>query len=709
VAPLSPASRQIRFGEFILDLDTAELRKNGYQSTLQGQPFQILQILVERPGSLVTRDELKKRLWPSDTFVDFDQGLNKAIKRLREALEDSADHPRFIETLPRRGYRFIGTLDGAGMSHSSPADPNKFTAAGPRRTQVAAAMIVLLFLFIASLAIWWRASRSPGAPAVEVVPLIALQGMQFTPAFSPDGNQVAFAGLVQPNAPGIYTTLVDGEKVLRLTDNSGDCCPTWSPDSRRIAFVRYSDSTKEMSFYEISAFGGAEHKLYTGQANFRRGGARMDWSPDGKFIAFSEPASNGLESRIALLSLSDLSMRPLTSPLQPEYDCEPVFSPDGTMVAFARGSHGGNRRDLFIIPVSGGRPRQITFGHSNESPVWTQNGKEIVFSSQLGGLSSLWRVSASGGAPRPVSGVGAVALKPSVARKGNELVYEHVVSSESIWRLDLEDEKHSVGASERIISSRGINSRPDVSPDGTKIVFESDRLGYSDIWYCNSNGTNCSQLTSLHGTAGAPRWSPDGHFIVFEFQSQGFYQLYVLELPGGQPRLVPTVSGADSGAPSWSRDGQWIYFYSNREKGPFQLWKVPARGGSPIRVTKNGGVHGIESVDGRFLFYSKLEQPGLWLTPLDGSEEQQILDQPPGFDWHSWAPVPNGIYYLDVRDPRDAKISFFDLRTHKSTPIIGLKPAPSYHGLTVSPNGRSIFYTQFESADSYVMLVKNFR
>jgi len=108
VAPSSPASRQIRFGEFILDLDTAELRKNGSHSTLQGQPFQILQILVERPGSLVTRDELKKRLWPSDTFVDFDQGLNKAVKRLREALKDSADHPRFIETLPRRGYRFIG-------------------------------------------------------------------------------------------------------------------------------------------------------------------------------------------------------------------------------------------------------------------------------------------------------------------------------------------------------------------------------------------------------------------------------------------------------------------------------------------------------------------------------------------------------------------------------------------------------------------------
>lgn len=393
--------------------------------------------------------------------------------------------------------------------------------------------------------------------------------------------------------------------------------------------------------------------------------------------------------------------------MRPEYDCEPVFSPDGKLVAFARVSHGGNRRDLFIIPVSGGRPRQITFGQSSESPAWTENGREIVFSSQLGGLPSLWHVSASGGTPRPVSGVGAVALMPSIPRKGDQLAYQHVVSSESIWRLDLKDEKHSVGTPTRIISSRGINCRPDVSPDGTKIVFESDRLGYSDIWYCDSNGNNCAQLTSLHGTAGAPRWSADGHSVVFEFQSQGFYQIYIVEVPGGQPRFVPTLSGGDSGAPSWSRDGQWIYFYSNREKGPFQLWKVAAQGDSPLRVTKNGGVHGIESADGRVLFYSKIEQPGLWMTPLDGGEEQQILDQPPGFDWHSWAPVPNGIYYLDVRDSKDAIIEFFDLRTRTSTPIIDLKPAPSYHGPTVSP-GRFISYTQFESEDSYITLVKNF-
>src|ERR1700732_788538 len=100
----------VRFGEFQLDLRTRELRSNGHRSFLQEQPFHVLAALLDRPGQLVTRDELMKQLWPSDTFVDFDQSLNKAVNRLREALDDSAEQPRFIETVPRRGYRFISPV-----------------------------------------------------------------------------------------------------------------------------------------------------------------------------------------------------------------------------------------------------------------------------------------------------------------------------------------------------------------------------------------------------------------------------------------------------------------------------------------------------------------------------------------------------------------------------------------------------------------------
>src|SRR5262245_27162218 len=102
-----PSPKHVRFGRFALDLDTGELSSNGEKSTLSDKAFKLLTALLEKPGQLVTREELKKRLWGADTFVDFDVSLNKAVNRLREALEDSSERPHFIETLPKRGYRFV--------------------------------------------------------------------------------------------------------------------------------------------------------------------------------------------------------------------------------------------------------------------------------------------------------------------------------------------------------------------------------------------------------------------------------------------------------------------------------------------------------------------------------------------------------------------------------------------------------------------------
>src|SRR5437763_10967324 len=112
----------IRFGVFEVELRTGELRKQGVRIKLRDQPFQILQLLLAHPGEVVSRDELQKQLWPADTFVDFDRGLNKAVNHLRDALGDSAENPRFIETLPKRGYRFIAPVD-AGQSNGHPLEP----------------------------------------------------------------------------------------------------------------------------------------------------------------------------------------------------------------------------------------------------------------------------------------------------------------------------------------------------------------------------------------------------------------------------------------------------------------------------------------------------------------------------------------------------------------------------------------------------------
>jgi Tol biopolymer transport system component/DNA-binding winged helix-turn-helix (wHTH) protein len=700
----------LRFLDFQVSLNTGEVWKAGVRLKLQDQPFKVLSMLLQRPGQVVTREELRELIWPEESFGDFDHAINLAVNKLRSTLGDSADVPHLIETLPRRGYRFIAPVESESAPRgSTPAVAkrrlDRLTASWAWIGVGAVALVLL-----SAISIWQLRKRAePSLSSLEAVPLVAMLDKQETPAFSPDGNQVAFA-VSEGQHAGIYTTLIGGEKSLKLTDNPGDCCPTWSPDGRQIAFVRSLSEKErtERSFYVIPALGGSEHKLYTGPSNAVWGCNQLDWSPDGQVLAFSEPPENGVRSRITLLSVADLTTRPLTSPRNQEFDCVPAFSPDGSTIAFGRGFLGADKGDLFVVSISGGDPRQLTTGNSGGSPSWTQDGKEIVFSSPMGGLRSLWRVPASGGTARPVAGVGEFADNPSVSHKGNQLVYEHTAHTNYIWRLDLKDVKHAFGSPTRVLSARGFNLRPSFSPDGKKIVFESDRLGYSDIWYCESDGSNCLQLTSLHGISGTARWSPDGHYISFESKSQDYYEIYVMEIPSGRPHLVPTFPGIDNAIPTWSRDGKRIYFSSADEKGTWQIWSVPFKGGSPVQVTRNGGVHAIESDDGRFLYYGKNDQPGVWKIPLAGGAETRVLDQPRC--WCDWQLVPAGIYFLNESFKPNGRIGFFDFATGETTPIFNLeKPLTIFGGLAVSPDGRSLLYTQTELDDSYIMLVKNFR
>jgi Tol biopolymer transport system component/DNA-binding winged helix-turn-helix (wHTH) protein len=694
------------FSIFEVDPRSGELRRNGVRLKVQDQPFHILVKLLEHAGELVTREELRSTLWPADTFVDFDNGLNMAMNRLREVLGDVPERPTFIETVPRHGYRFIAPVEKpSSHAPSERAGASKQTlerlAARARRIRSGVTLLVLLCGFGA----WWfwRNRAAAPLPPIEVVPLVGLPGFEHSPAFSPDGNQVAFALHGKENS-GIYTTVVGGEKSLRLTSNSGDCCPRWSPDGRQVAFSRPSD--EGVAIYVMPAFGGTEHRLYSGPVSlFPRS---LDWSPDGKVLAFSESRADRTHTWIGLLSLVDSTIRPLTSPSGQNLDFGPTFSPDGLTVAFVRGIVAGVVEDLYVVPAASGAPKRLTFDNCFILGItWTPDGRDIVFSSMRGGLASLWRISASGGTPRPVAGVGTGSW-PSISPKGNQLVYQNEGFKSDIWRVDLRDEKHRQGPPAQVISGKGENGRPHFSPDGKRIAFESNRLGYFEIWACDSDGSNCGQLTSLRGTAGAARWSPDGHYIAFEFRPKEHSEVYLLEVGGGMPRLLATLPGADNGGPNWSRDGKWIYFYSDRGGGPFQLWKIQFKGGPPVQVTRNGGVFAAESVDGRSLYYSKLDVPGIWKMPLQGGEETRILDQPAGDDWYNWALARNGIYFLDSSIRTNATVKFFDFATGKKISISTSDKPPSI-GLALSPDARSILYVQGESFESTIMLVKNFQ
>ncbi|MCP5115143.1 MAG: hypothetical protein GY953_30290, partial [bacterium] len=176
--------RSARFGAFEVDLRAGELRKSGVKLKLQEQPFRVLAVLVERRGEVVTREELRQQLWQDDTFVDFDHGLNTAINKIREALGDSASHPRFVETLPRRGYRFVGAVEGLGAKDGA--------RSLWRKRPVRWVAIAALLLLAIGAVVWLRPSTEPDLPPPVTVPFTSFVGRERAPAFSPDGEEVAF-------------------------------------------------------------------------------------------------------------------------------------------------------------------------------------------------------------------------------------------------------------------------------------------------------------------------------------------------------------------------------------------------------------------------------------------------------------------------------------------------------------------------------------
>jgi Tol biopolymer transport system component len=483
----------------------------------------------------------------------------------------------------------------------------------------------------------------------------------------------------------------------------------WSPDGRRIAFCRIQEG--QSGIYIIQALGGSERKLRSAawkEETFDQvlwSARRLSWSPDGKSIAFSDSAIAGEPYSISSISVDSQEVRPLTSLRSPRWESNPAFSPDGKMLAFTRALQAFEA--IYVMPVSGGQEQLLVSDKSNHwGLAWTADGRSIVFANAgwpiWGGW--LWKVSAHGGEPERLQ-FGEDGIQPSI--RGNRLVYVRQTANLNIWRRKFEG-LHARGPAERLISSTRMESGPQLSPDGTKIAFESTRSGAYEVWMCRSDGTGFVQLTQFNSSTGTPRWSPDGRQIAFDSRTTGDAEIYVIDVEGGAPRRL-TNEKSNEVVPSWSQDGQSIYFASNRA-GNWEVWKMPVAGGPAVQVTHHGGFAAFESPDGKFLFYAKgLTLPGIWRIPTGGGEETAVINSLQAGYWGFWSVVKDGIYYLDSKTK--ASVAFYDFDSRRITRLFDLEkpPAPQAPALAVSHDRRSLLYTQLDELSSDVIVVEDFR
>jgi Tol biopolymer transport system component/DNA-binding winged helix-turn-helix (wHTH) protein len=722
----------VRFGPYWVDLHTHELRKDAIKLRLVGQPFEILAMLLARPGELVTREELRERLWPGDTFVDFDHGLNAAVNKLREALCDSADSPRYVETLPRRGYRFIGNIEGsrpamtasrevgglleiAKLSPDLPAEfvgqsgetfPARSDARQSKihawRKSLPAALALCVSLAGGGLLLRTGVSRGKVAEAVLQPPKIS----SFTsptdsagePAFSADGSYIAFyrdGG--KPGDSGIFVQQIGSDQSRQLTRNEKDCCAVWSPDGRSIAFSR--SENRESEIHVVQAGGGSERRLEVPGAAPKVGA--LDWSPDGKTIAFSGGAS------LSVLSLDNSVVRRLTTPPPLTQDWGPSFSRDGKQILFARSSEMGFQEEIMTIPAIGGELILIATEPAKlrGSPKWSADGHSVIFASDRGGKSALWRVSAETRAP--AAQFNENGSWPAVSRMGDRLAYQRETQSLTIWQTELPAERK---AEPRILvpltSQTDQGPGPQFSPDGKKLAYMSDRSGTMEIWVSDRDGSNAFQLSAV-GDAGTPRWSPDSESIVFDANRRRGAVIEVLSLRGGAPRIL-TQDESENRCPSWSRDGKWIYFASSRA-GSWQVWKIPSAGGIPVQVTKLGGHAAFESADGKLIYYAKTPHanPEIWQVPSGGGHESLVSARVRPPTWASWAVVDDGILFAEPSGTGAPVLNLFDSKNHRVKTVGMLHIVPFW--LAATHDGKAVAFDQPGWRQAQIMLMENFR
>jgi Tol biopolymer transport system component len=571
--------------------------------------------------------------------------------------------------------------------------------------------VVILSFVIVWLYLESRPSETPSS-TMTAVPLTSYPGEEVEPSLSPDGSRVAFSwnGEDQNNRD-IYVQLVSGQgDPLRLTrDPKTDHSPVWSPDGQTIAFMR--EISQEKSEVRLIPFlGGTERKLTETFAfsKWDRVDPCLAWFPDGKWLVMTDKGSREEPYSLVLFSIELREKTRLTNPPVGSIgDGSPAVSPGGDRLVFTR-TLGTAARELYLMPLSVDQPtvgeeKQITFS-GGMRPAWMPDGREIVFC----GHGGLWRMSADRpGSPQRVPYIGEGATFVSVSSYGSRLVYSREHGNSNIWRVPLARPGEAQGPPVRVISSTLPENTPSYSPDGKKIAFTSFRSGSPEIWVCDRDGSGLIQLTFFKGPlTGSPRWSPNSQQIAFDSRAEGDGNIYVVNAQGGKPRRL-TFDPVDEATPSWSRDGKWIYFGSQGPIGP-QVWKIPPEGGEAIQITRRGGWFPIESPDGKWIYFTRDEEKiSLWRIPVMGGTEKQVLGPGPLNMDINFAVVDEGIYFIPPANPDQGHcIKFFNFTTHDIRRVITIGPA--WYGLTVSPDGKSILYVQWEYGVRDLMLVEDF-
>ena len=603
--------RILRFAAFELDLAAGELRRNGRKVKLQEQPFQILAMLLERPGEVVTREEVQQRLWSGDTYVDFDRGLNTAVKRLREALGDSAGHPRFVETLPRRGYRFIAAVEGSSgvvqaalAPQPTPVPPVPSEERGLRRKlRFQQALLAVTAIALLALTFVHFSETPPEAPEGPLsrfayAPPATLDTTRMlitNVAISPNASHIAYV-VGQPGQRALWIQDLDQEEPRQIVA-PGEATSSlfWSPDSEFIAFHSGNELKK------VSVRGGpALLVCQLPSPTLSIGGG--SWNQDGDRIVFV--CGTASQNRLYEVSAQGGEPELLFEPSEDRpHDVHPYLLPSEPgrpkLLYVAAKSYTDGQiemRDLETgqreVVASGFNPVYAPTGHL----VYSSLDPAVIWAMPFS-IETLQRT----GEPFPIR---ENASNPSVARDGTLVYVEAQGGSEQlVWR-DRSGRKleEVIGQPQRFIGHLAL------SPDERRVAVRGRvAVGGTAHIYIHEVGRPLKmRLTFDSAGTLRPIWSPEGDRIAYNTRGD----VFVKPADGTGEATALVATAAIEGVSDWSRDGEYILYHSrDDETTPFEIWYLKRKGDSggwephPFSQTGSNEMVGMFSPDGRFVAY----------------------------------------------------------------------------------------------------------
>ena len=710
--------RIVQFGLFELDLDARELRKSGVRIKLQEQPFQILAMLLERPGTLVTREELQKKLWPEDTFVDFDLSLNSAVKKLRQALNDDSENPRYVETLYRRGYRFIGPVNGSSADQievvqspvsTTPSEP-VLTArvsppAIPRRSFLVYGATALLVILVAVLV--YRSIPSQ-PPRVLGFNQITHDGLFKFQVFS-DGERLYLNEMQGDHFVVNQVSVAGGETSSVPTPFANVTIRGIAPNGSALIATSFQGTGGRADTWSLPLPSGPPRRLSNlpvDSAAWSPDGdqaASVAWTPDGNQVAFS----NGPDIYLAESDLSEPHKLATAS----GYVSRLHFSPDGRRLRFDITDPGNSSTAVWEVGRDGNGLRPLLPGWNSvpheRCGSWTPDGRYFVFQSSRQGRNSVWvlaeKSSWFGGTSKPVQLTnGPLDFQSPVVSKDGKRIF--AIGSQP--RAELVRYSGKSGF-EPYLDGSSIQDLA-FSTDGKWMAYVTVPEG--QLWRSRVDGTERLQLSPEGLAAELPRWSPDAKQIVFVGSSyKTDWLAYLISSDGtGLRELIP---GAPSGYdPGWSPDGKSVVLRlgsgGSLETHPsgIVIYDLETRKISPLPDTQQL-FSPRWSPDGRYIAALTNDSLKLMLFDRASQKWQELASIPIGYP--SWS--HDGEYlYFDTSLSEDAAFQRVRISDRKLERLFSLKgirrfwgPFGSWTGL--APDDTPLLVRDISSQEIYAL------